>query len=53
MINIRYPNITGRTPEEKVVQMERYLRQFIDELNYALRELEKKADSGSAGKEAT
>lgn len=50
MINIRYPNITGRTPEEKMTQMESYLRQLVNELNWALRELEKKDTSSSTGK---
>ena len=31
MTNIRYPKITGRTPEEKVAQMESYLRQLVDQ----------------------
>lgn len=35
-MNIRYPKITGRTPEEKVQQMESWLRQLVDQLNYLL-----------------
>lgn len=40
MINIRYPNITGRTAEEKLVQMESFLRQLVDQVNFALMQLE-------------
>jgi hypothetical protein len=36
MTNIRYPNITGRTDAEKLQQMESYLRQLADTLNYLL-----------------
>lgn len=40
MINIRYPKITGRNPEEKLKQVESYLRQLVDQLNWALPLLE-------------
>lgn len=33
---LRYPNITGRTPEEQIDQLKRYLYQLIDELNFVL-----------------
>lgn len=33
---LRYPNITGRTPEEQIDQLKRYLYQLIDQLNYEL-----------------
>ena len=33
---LRYPNITGRTPEEQVDQLKRYLYQLIDQLNFVL-----------------
>lgn len=36
MIQLRYPNITGKTPEERQAQMERYLRSLIDQLNMML-----------------
>ena len=42
MIQIRYPNITGKTPEERMEQMERYIRSLVDQLNVALRQLDKK-----------
>lgn len=43
MMQIRYPNITGKTPEERMEQMERYIRSLVDQLNVALRQLDKKA----------
>lgn len=36
MMQIRYPNITGKTPEERMKQMENYLRYLVDTLNWAL-----------------
>lgn len=33
---LRYPNITGRTPEEQIAQLKSYLYQLIDELNFVL-----------------
>lgn len=33
---LRYPNITGRTPEEQIEQLKRYLYQLIDQLNFVL-----------------
>ena len=42
MMQIRYPNITGKTPEERMEQMERYMRSLVDQLNMALRQLENK-----------
>ncbi len=35
-MNIRYPKITGRTPEERLAQMESWLRQLVDQLNYLI-----------------
>lgn len=37
MIQIRYPNITGNTPEERQKQLESYLRYLVDQLNFALK----------------
>ena len=34
-VNLRYPQITGNTPAEQMVQTKRYLRQLVDQLNYA------------------
>lgn len=42
MTNIRYPNITGKTPEEKLQQMESYMRQLADQLNYLLTMMEQR-----------
>lgn len=42
MMQIRYPNITGKTPEERMEQMERYMRSLVDQLNIALRQLDNK-----------
>lgn len=33
MTQLRYPNITGKTPEERQNQMERYVRSLVDQLN--------------------
>lgn len=41
MINIRYPNITGKTEAEQIKQMESYMRYLVDQLNWALSLLEK------------
>lgn len=41
-MQIRYPNITGKTPEERQEQMERYIRSLVDQLNIALTRLENK-----------
>lgn len=35
-MKIKLPNITGRTAEEQVRQIGSYLRQMVQELNYAL-----------------
>jgi hypothetical protein len=35
MMNFRYPNITGASDKEQLEQMKRYLRQLVDQLNYA------------------
>ena len=49
MTNIRYPKITGRTPEEKVAQMESYLRQLVDQLNWLLSTLEQNQNNVTGG----
>ena len=36
MMQIRYPQITGVTPEERMKQMENYIRYLVDTLNWAL-----------------
>lgn len=35
-MKLKLPNITGRTAEEQVKQMGTYLRQLVQELNWAL-----------------
>lgn len=44
----RYPNITGKTEREQINQIERYLFQFIDQLNYVLPLLEGATQNNSA-----
>lgn len=35
---IRYPNITGKTPEERQKQIENFLRYLVDQLNFLLKD---------------
>lgn len=35
-VNIRYPNITGRSEKEQLSQIKSYLHQLVEQLNYAL-----------------
>ena len=42
--DLRYPNITGQTPQEQLVQTKRYLHTLVDQLNIAL-----KSVGGSSG----
>lgn len=41
-MKIRYPNITGKTPEERQQQIENHIRYMIDQLNWSLSNGEKK-----------
>jgi hypothetical protein len=41
MMKIRYPNITGKTPEERQKQLENYLHYLVDQLNWALGQINK------------
>lgn len=41
MTDIRYPNITGRTPEEQIGQIKGYLHSLADQLNFQIRSLER------------
>lgn len=36
-MQIRYPNITGKTPEERQDQMERFMRSMVDQLNLSMK----------------
>lgn len=40
-MNIRMPNIDGKTTEERVNQMVAYLRQLVQDLNWIIGTLEK------------
>lgn len=42
MMQIRYPNITGRTPEDRQKQMENYLRYLTDQLNWSQKNSQEK-----------
>lgn len=35
-VNLRYPNITGKTEAEQMVQVRSYLHQLVEQLNWAL-----------------
>lgn len=41
MMQIRYPNITGATPEERQKQVENYLRYLVDQLNWVIKTMNK------------
>lgn len=45
MIDIRMPNITATTPQGQLEQVRSYLFQMAQQLNFSLREVEKKADA--------
>lgn len=45
MIDIRMPNITATTPQGQMEQVRSYLFQMAQQLNFSLREVEKKADA--------
>lgn len=36
MIDLRYPNITGKTPAEQISQLNSYIHQLVDQLNWGL-----------------
>ena len=42
-VNIRLPNITGHTDAEKLMQVQSYMYQLVEQLNYALANVEKEA----------
>ena len=35
-VNLRYPNITGRSEKEQIAQIKSYLHQLVDHMNYAM-----------------
>lgn len=42
---IRYPSITGKTPEEQIEQLRRALYQLIDQINFEMNEIRRKEDN--------
>ena len=40
MFEFRLPNITGATPQEQMAQMQNYMRQFVEQLQWALNNIE-------------
>ena len=46
-MNIRFPNITGRTEMEQLVQVKSYLHQLADQLNFAMTEVENKVSASA------
>jgi hypothetical protein len=36
MIDLRLPSIKGNTPDEKIAELERYIRYLVNELQFAL-----------------
>ena len=48
-IEIRYPNITAQTEREQIIQMKSYLYQLVEQLKYALNNID--TSSGYAAKE--
>ena len=36
-MKIRYPNLTGKTSQERITQLEQYLRYLVDILNFLLK----------------
>lgn len=35
-LDLRYPAITGKTADEKITEMQSYMKQMVDQLNYAV-----------------
>lgn len=47
-VNIRLPNITGHSDREKLQQMQSYMFQLVEQLNYALATVEKEATAAAS-----
>ena len=45
-IDLRYPNIQGKTEAEQILQVKSYLHQLVEQLNWALNTVES-AKSGN------
>ena len=52
-INIRFPNITGKTDAEQLYQVKSYLHQLAEQLNWALSTLESGVSTGTAKQQAS
>ncbi len=50
MIDLRRPNINGRTPEEKLSQIHSYLYQFVEQLEWAFNNLSESSSVSTAEK---
>ena len=50
-MSLRYPNITGRTEREQLAQVNSYLRQMVDQLNFALQNQGGGQSTVAAGKD--
>lgn len=50
-MSLRYPNITGRTEREQLAQVNSYLRQMVDQLNFALQGQGSTGLAGADGKD--
>lgn len=48
-INIRFPNITGHSEAEQLVQIKSYLHQLAEQLNWALTAIESGGSGGTSG----
>lgn len=46
--NLRYPNITGQSESAKLAQVQSYLHQLVDQLNYALKTIETESTTAAA-----
>lgn len=49
---IRYPNITGKTPEEQIAQLKSYIHQLVDQLNWAFAVIDSQQNSNPSSAKA-
>lgn len=45
---IRYPSITGRTPEKQIEQMKKALFQIVDQMNQELEDIRRKENANGS-----
>ena len=50
--DLRFPNITGGTPEAQLQQMQSYMHQLVEQLNFAMNTITS-AENGDASKVRT